>query len=413
MADSLNMTQITSDKLQRQLSLRIRNGVTSPILILGKAGIGKTEQITQLAKDEGIGYKEIRLLLYDAAELKGIPYADKETQTTKIFPQDIFPTAERDGERGILVLDEVTSCQAQLRTAVFQLLDAKRSLGSYKLPDGWMIVCLGNGPEDGGNFQGVEGAFLSRCACYHMEPNYEHWIEWARKHGVNQSVIAFIEANPSKIHTLTREKWEETDGACLFACPRSWTLASKMLNIYENDAQVQGMKPDEKYELVNDLIAGYVGDDIAILFTELYKLNTKMINVNDVLSGKKPDIDPTMDRSLIYLTIESIIAHLGQKLQKYDRAVEAEPEDIMSLLNVIEWTLDIEKKGQAARDLAANTIIGFKAFQVWVDLLIDYESEQFLRTLKIGNDAALKSRLVNDFNEVMNFQIKNGLQFGN
>jgi len=53
--------------------------------------------------------------------------------------------------------------------------------------------------------------------------------------------------------------------------------------------------------------------------------------------------------------------------------------------------------------LAANTIIGFKAFQVWVDLLIDYESEQFLRTLKIGNDAALKSRLVNDFNEVMNF----------
>lgn len=143
MADSLNMTQITSDKLQRQLSLRIRNGVTSPILILGKAGIGKTEQITQLAKDEGIGYKEIRLLLYDAAELKGIPYADRETQTTKIFPQDIFPTAERDGERGILVLDEVTSCQAQLRTAVFQLLDAKRSLGSYKLPDGWMIVQIG------------------------------------------------------------------------------------------------------------------------------------------------------------------------------------------------------------------------------------------------------------------------------
>lgn len=413
MADSLNMTQITSDKLQRQLSLRIRNGVTSPILILGKAGIGKTEQITQLAKDEGIGYKEIRLLLYDAAELKGIPYADKETQTTKIFPQDIFPTAERDGERGILVLDEVTSCQAQLRTAVFQLLDAKRSLGSYKLPDGWMIVCLGNGPEDGGNFQGVEGAFLSRCACYHMEPNYEHWIDWARKHGVNQSIIAFIQTNPDKIHTLTREKWEETDGACLFACPRSWTLASKMLNIYEQDPEVQNFSPDEKYDLVNDLIAGYVGDDIAILFTELYKLNSQMINVSDVLDGKKPKIEASMDRSLIYLTIESIIAHLGQRLSKYDRAADASPDDIKCLLNTIEWTLDIQKDGQNARDLAANTITGLKAFQVWADILVDFESDQFLRTLKIGNDEATKKRLVDDFNEVIEFQIRNGLQFGN
>ena len=80
-----------------------------PIFGLGKGGIGKTESIADLAKELGIGYIDIRLLLYSEVDLKGIPYPDSSNTHTIWLQNSILPIASRDGDMGILVLDEITS----------------------------------------------------------------------------------------------------------------------------------------------------------------------------------------------------------------------------------------------------------------------------------------------------------------
>ena len=375
MSDSLGMRPITPSGLQRLLQLRIRVGDVAPVCVFGKAGIGKTEQITKLAEEEHIGYKEIRLLLYDVAEIKGIPYADKETQTTKIFPTDLFPIAERDGEKGILVLDEITSCTSSLRQAVYQLLDQKRSLGQYHLPDGWMVVALGNGPEDGGNFQGIEGAFLNRCACYRMEPNARDWVKWARKNSVNPSVIAFIEQNPDKLHTLTQEKWEETDGACLFASPRAWTLAAKMLTVYENDEILQQtLKEDEKASFVQDIVAGYVGSDVAILFGSMYCLREKMVQVIDILDGKNPELSDDYDTGLKYLLAETLQQTLAKELNTYDVIDDVPMSAMEKVVNVVNWILGLkDSRGRTSNDVIVTIATGLNSIPLFGDLFVNYD----------------------------------------
>ena len=54
-------------------------------------------------------------------------------------------------------------------------MDSKRALGTYKLPDKWKVISLGNGIDDGGVFNGMENAFLSRAMCYRIEPDLECW----------------------------------------------------------------------------------------------------------------------------------------------------------------------------------------------------------------------------------------------
>lgn len=414
MADSLGMTQITPAALQRQLQVRLRAGIVTPVCIFGKAGIGKTESIAALAKSEGIGYKEVRLLLYDVAEIKGIPYADKETKTTKVFPTDLFPRADRDGERGILVLDEVTSCSSQLRTAVYQLLDAKRSIGEYKLPDGWMVVALGNGPEDGGNFQGVEGAFLSRCACYRMEPSARDWVKWARKNDVNPSVIAFIEQNPDKLHTLTQEKWEETDGACLFASPRGWTLAAKMLSVYEGDEILkQSLKEDEKQMFISDIIAGYVGSDVSSLFGTMYCLKEKMVSVIDILDGKNPKISEEYDTGLKYLMAESLAQALNRELKGADVMGDLTKEQMTKILNVVNWTMGLkDASGRTSNDVIITIASSLHSIPVFGDIIVNV-GEIDLTSMKFGNgDKAFCEKVEKDILEYTDFCISHGELLG-
>lgn len=414
MADSLGMAQLQPRTLQAMLRLRLRSGNTQPVLILGKAGIGKTEQITELAKSEGIGYVEVRLLLYDVAEIKGIPYADKETKTTKVFPTDLFPRVDRDGERGILVLDEVTSCQSQLRTAVYQLLDQKRQLGEYHLPDGWMVVALGNGPEDGGNFQGMEGALLNRCACYRVQASAVDWTKWARRNDVNPAVIAFIEQNPDKLHTLTQEKWEETDGAYVFASPRAWTLAARMLQIFEQDEAMQAqMSPEDKEYFVRDIVAGYVGEETALLFGSIYALKSKMINVLDILAGKKPKFEDGFDNSLKYIVAESLGQTLQRELSEAKIISQLSKKQVEMILNTIEWTLELKDNlGRNSNDVTMQIMKSLNDIPVIADLVIGYEDITPETTPFCKDDPTLCTRVQEWFEKYLQYGLDHGEQLG-
>lgn len=338
-----NLPTVTVEEFTTIVRMQFNENNTRPIFGLGKGGIGKTESIADLARKElNVGYIDIRLLMYSEVDLKGIPYPNAEHTSTVWLQNDILPREERDGKRGILVFDEITSCSRSVRTAAYQLLN-ERKLGEYVLPEGWIIVCLGNGEDDGGDFQGMEGNFANRCAIFNVSPNLDAWKEWAYQSGVNYLVLAYVSWRPSDLHTYNPESETEM----LFASPRSWKAVSDILN----------MHPYNKNDTINNIrIIANVGSRVGNQFTAFCKYKESAVEPSDILAGKKVPVITEME--VLFMTMQGVIKLMADSL-KYDRANKGtlSAETLQKCSHGIQWMLgltSIEHQVMALKDFVTN-----------------------------------------------------------
>ena len=119
--DEMNLLSVSVERFIRLVEEQLEDENLTPVLGLGKSGIGKTESIHELCVKRGIGFKELRLVTMTETDLLGIPlvkeYDDPSVEGGKVAKtqwasNDMLPIASRDGEVGILVLDEITSATA-------------------------------------------------------------------------------------------------------------------------------------------------------------------------------------------------------------------------------------------------------------------------------------------------------------
>ena len=313
-----------------------------PIFGLGKGGIGKTESIADLAKELGIGYIDIRLLLYSEVDLKGIPYPDSSNTHTIWLQNSILPIASRDGDKGILVLDEITSPSKSVRTAAYQLLN-ERKLGEYILPDNWLIVCLGNGEEDGGDFQGMEGNFANRCSVFNVVPNLDAWKSWAYRSGVNYLVTAYVSWRPSDLHTYNPDNEE-----MLYASPRSWNAVSDILNKHPSD------KDDT---LTQMRVLANLGTRVGNQFISFCKLKDKAIEPSDIVAGRP--VGRINEQEVLFLTIQGVIKlmHDAIDIDRTNNGGLLSIDTCTKCANGIKWmlTLDsVEHQVMALKDFVKS-----------------------------------------------------------
>lgn len=295
-----NLPVVNVEQFTQIVELHINEGNKRPVFGLGKGGIGKTESICNLAQKLKIGYVDIRLLMYSEVDLKGIPFPDEHHIHTIWLQNNILPNVERDGERGILVLDEITSVARSVRTAAYQLLNERR-LGEYVLPENWTIVCLGNGEEDGGDYQGMEGNFANRCSMLYVVPEVEAWKHWAYEHGVNYLVLGYVSWRPSELHTYKPDN--ETD--MLFASPRSWKAVSDILNSHQYN------KDDL---LTNIRILSNVGSSVGNQFTSFCKYKESAIDPADILAGKYAG-DTSTSLEVLFMTLQGVIKLMSDSIK--------------------------------------------------------------------------------------------------
>lgn len=325
-----NLPSVTVETFTQIVKMQLEENNYRPIFGLGKGGIGKSESLHDLAvNDLKIGYIDIRLLLYTETDLKGIPYPNTEHNKTIWLQNDILPNEERDGKRGILVLDEVTSAARSVRTAAYQLLN-ERKLGEYKLPDEWLIVCLGNGEEDGGDYQGMEGNFANRCSVYEVVPNLEAFKVWAFKNGIHPLVSGYVSFKPQDLHSYNPDS--ETD--LLFASPRSWAAVSDILNKH---------RFDEDNKVLQARIVGNLGQNVGYSFLAFCKYSTKTIDPMLILNGQQSPIIDTLE--VINITVQSIIKILGDKIKEEVSQMNGISEQtVIWLANGLKWILSLKKE---------------------------------------------------------------------
>lgn len=333
MAETLNMREASIHEITDFIKDLFNMEIYDPVIVLGKMGMGKTVSLKGLAKELGIGYSEVRLVNMTETDMLGIPTISKDGTTT-YASNDLLPIAERDGERGILAIDEITSCSSTMRAAAYQLLDSQRRLGNYKLPDKWICVGLGNGPDDGGVFNGAEAALFTRCYGFRVAPNLESFKEYAIENGMNPSVIAYLSYDPSKLHVYDPD---ELDGLC--PCPRTWEKLSKLLNAKEkfNGGPVS-------MAVAEFLASASIGVREAGFFSGFYEYNQKghVVSVDDILNGKaKGSNVKANEPQVIYIAIESIIKQLNGELKAANKVNGNYPSSIVKrVANAANWLVD-------------------------------------------------------------------------
>lgn len=335
MADNMNMMEISMDTFLNEIKMDLEDEIYEPMIGIGKSGIGKTMGIHELTQQLGIGFCELRLVTMTEIDILGIPKEDANGRTT-YAANSLLPDAKRDGERGILVLDEITSAQSTVRAAAYQLLDSKRALGEYKLPERWKVVALGNGIDDGGVFQGMEAAFLSRATCYRIEPNADVWVKWAISHDINSSVIAYIRWRPENIHVFDPDEM-----AKIFPCPRSWTALSTKLSRREKRNSDKPLDIDD----VELYAAGAIGVELASDFAGFYAYNDDTLSPEDILSGKSdPQKLNDMRPEVVHLTIQSLAKQVNKELEAGRKGVgEFDPKCVTRIVNCVRWAMNSKK----------------------------------------------------------------------
>lgn len=323
--DSMNLLEISIGRMLNLVKEQIEDELFHiPMMFIGKSGIGKTEAIMGLAKSMGIGFKEFRLILTTEVDLMGTPNIEKDpdgSEWSSFATPRTMPSAERDGEVGILLFDEITSATANVRTAAMQLMDKSRKLGNYKLPPKWLIVCLGNGEADGGNFNGMEFAFLNRCMAYRVKTEVDctdpvkglGWIQWAMQNKVNPSVVSFIKQyGIDVLHDF------DTDlPAAAFPSPRNWTSLATKLTVQEAK---NGGKPLDDIA-VSIFACGLVGKEMGNRFAVHYRFKDQLVDPKLILSGKVnyAEVFGTKEhekeRSIVLMQLSSIVSFMMESLR--------------------------------------------------------------------------------------------------
>lgn len=374
---------ITMTQMREIIEESLRLNDKKPMLFLGKTGIGKSFTPLSICQEKGLGHIDIRILNHTETDFKGLPYPDKEREFTIYLQNKMLPIEERDGKEGILVLDEVTSGSRSVRTSIYQLLQERR-IGEYKLPDGWQIICLGNGENDGGDFNGMESAFGARCKCFRVETTTEDYIRYGNANGVNDLVLSFVEFSPSSLHTYDSDK-DGTEECLGFACNRAWSTVSNLLNNKEIT-----MTNGKLSEIDRINIQGTVGTEEGMKFISFVDLKREVVSCVDIAKGKK--VETPKREEVKYMTangLKNLMCEMVVSSHYNPESQEPPKESLMKgIANCLLWLIE-----NVSIELTSSTIIGFCSKDInAMQLFISDEFDAYCENNK-------KYKAINDFFE--------------
>jgi hypothetical protein len=227
--------------------------VRQPVFVWGAPGVGKSQVVAQVARQEGLELVDVRAVLLDPVDLRGLPRIDDNNRACWC-PPEFLPT----GGKGILFLDELNAAPPLVQAACYQLV-LDRQLGEYRLPDGWSIVAAGNRETDRAVTHRMPSALANRFVHLNFEVDGAEWLTWARGVGIAAEVSAFIRFRPNLLHAFDPQKDDKA-----FPTPRSWEFVSRIMNgraaVFPN----------------LELIAGAIGEGAAAEFCGFLKIHRKL-----------------------------------------------------------------------------------------------------------------------------------------
>ena len=271
-----------------------------PVFLWGPPGIGKSELVEDIAK-EMKGYMiDLRLGQMDPTDIRGIPFYNKDNGLMDWAPPIDLPSEElaKDYPVVVLFLDEMNSAAPAVQAAAYQLI-LNRRVGKYILPDNVVMVAAGNRESDKGVTYRMPTPLANRFIHLEMKVDFESWEQWAVKNKIHKDVIGYLAYSKQDLYDF-----DPKSSSRAFATPRSWTFVSELLSDEDSDKNV----------LLN-LIAGSVGEGLAVKFMAHRKVAGQMPNPEDILSGKVTELE-IKDISAMYSLVVAMCYELKDRQDK-------------------------------------------------------------------------------------------------
>lgn len=271
-----------------------------PVFLWGPPGVGKSELVADLTAELG-GYTiDLRLGQMDPTDIRGIPFYNKDKGVMDWAPPIEMPDEELASQYPIvtLFLDEMNSAAPAVQAAGYQLI-LNRRIGKYKLPDNVVIVAAGNRESDKGVTYRMPSPLANRFVHLEIRPDFEAWLSWAVNNRIHEDVVGYITFAKADLFDFDPRSPSRS-----FATPRTWTFVSEFL---EDD--------DATDAELTDLIAGTVGEGLAVKFMAHRKVAKDMPLPEDILAGKVKDL-ATTEISAMYSLVTGMCYELRDSFAK-------------------------------------------------------------------------------------------------
>ena len=308
-----------------------KNIASLPTLMLwGAPGIGKSQSFREIARQlqeitkKRVDITDVRLLLFNPVDLRGIPVADEKREFAKWLKPQIFQMDESDDVVNILILDEISAAPQSVQAAAYQLtLD--RIIGEHKLPDNCIIVAAGNRVTDKSVAYKMPKALGNRMTHIEIECDVDDWKTWAVPHGISQEIIAYIGYCESSLFDF-----DPNNDFNAYPTPRSWEMVDKYIKMYDGDL-----------DACFPLIAGSIGLGTAQAFKQFTKVFTKLPNIKDIFDGKYLIRDKSgkvieIEEGKLPKESDVLYALSAAIATKIEKANEEQIKNVLSYLNFMQ-----------------------------------------------------------------------------
>jgi hypothetical protein len=293
----------TVTAVQARKSLLRAFRVQRPLFLWGPPGIGKSELVEGITRELGGLMIDLRLGQMEPTDIRGIPFYNKDTGKMDWAEPVELPDEATASQYPVVVLflDELNSAAPSVQSAAYQLI-LNRRIGKYRLPDNVVMVAAGNRESDKGVTYRMPTPLANRFIHQEMKVDFASWQEWAVNNNINKDVVGYLSFAKQDLYDF-----DAKSASRAFATPRSWTFVSQLLD------------DEDDNDTITNLIAGTVGEGLAVKFMAHRKVASKMPNPSDILNGKVKDLN-VKEVSAMYSLVISMCYELKA-------AVETKVED--------------------------------------------------------------------------------------
>lgn len=347
--------------------------------VVGGAGIGKTEKLSQIATRDGSLFKSITCSLMQEGDLMlPIPKqatAEQEANNLRVVSRAIdedivqiiefLNDPENEGKYAYLLLDELNRASTAVQGELMNLVLAKELKG-VKIPENCRILVAMNPSSDMSDeysdtnyaVNSGDSAIMDRMTYIFVEPTVEEWAEWGAqinpKTGlpkVDIRVVEFLQSDPiigteGNGGETNLFNMKEVEGK-IGGTPRSWARASDHLT----DCDRLGITSNVvRHALITGAV-GYEAGEQFMSFIQNYDTNitlAEILDTSDQLNEaviRKYDASSALRKTAVLKNIIRKVNSDLVALAETPREQQPAPERFAYLEhNVIAKFLDLNRK---------------------------------------------------------------------
>jgi hypothetical protein len=172
-----------------------------------------------------------------------------------------------------------------------------RRIGKYVLPDNVVMVAAGNRESDKGVTYRMPTPLANRFIHQEMKVDFNSWQTWAVENKIHKDVVGYLSFAKQDLYDF-----DAKSASRAFATPRSWSFVSELLS-----------DDTTEDDTIMNLIAGTVGEGLAVKFMAHRKISGKLPKPEDVLNGKAKELE-VKEVSAMYSLVISMCYELKDSI---------------------------------------------------------------------------------------------------